>query len=670
MTPIFRRTSLSCFVLSAAALPFSLALAAQDGTGAGSLADLPLEQLMQVQTVTSASRFEQSLSDAPSAVTVLTSQEIREYGWRTLGEALASVPGLYVSSDRNYAYLGARGFLRPGDYDSRFLLLIDGMRTNDSVYDQASIGTEALLDMALIERIEYVPGPGAAVYGSNALFGVINVITKSGSALGGVRVAQSFGSLGERRSRVSVGAHGQDGSDLVLSASSYARRGGDLYFPEFDNPDTGNGIAHGLDWDRARNLFAKLHRGAFTFSAGYVARTKGVPTASFGAAFDAANSTRDTQVFANLAYESAVTSDLSVAASLFWGRADYLGVALYPDGDGTTHVNVDGDHAAWYGTNAHVTYLGLRGHRLLAGVEFQRNRRRDQFNYDVAPAISWLDDRRRSNRDAAFIEDEWHVGDKTIVNAGLRYDRDSEIGARFSPRLALIRTITPADTLKLLYGTAFRTPNAYEQYYAIPTVGGQEANPNLRPEDIRTHELVWEHRPDAYGKVSLSLFHYQMRGLITQVLDVSTGLLQFTNTQRASAHGAELAAEHTYANGVHVRASASWQQAAGDQGRALVNSPQRLFKGGVSLPWAALDARLAGEWQCASQRLTEQAQVGGYCSANLVLGSAGANRGWDWSVALYNAFDHAYADPAGPAFVQEAIVREGRSVVGKLEYRF
>lgn len=109
---------------------------------------------MQVQTVTSASRFEQSLSEAPSAVTVLTSQEIREYGWRTLGEAPASIPGLYVSSDRNYAYLGARGFLRPGDYDSRFLLLVDGVRSNDNQYDQAAIGTDALLDMALVERIE------------------------------------------------------------------------------------------------------------------------------------------------------------------------------------------------------------------------------------------------------------------------------------------------------------------------------------------------------------------------------------------------------------------------------------------------------------------------------------------------------------------------------------
>jgi len=673
MILVFRHSFLMSCVLTGAALSFSssLAHAAQDEAGAPALADLPLEQLMQVQTVTSASRFEQSLSDAPSAVAVLTSQEIREYGWRTLADALASLPGLYVSSDRNYAYLGARGFLRPGDYDSRFLLLIDGMRTNDSVYDQASIGTEALLDMDLVERIEYVPGPGAAVYGSNALFGVINVITKSGSALGGVRAAQSFGSLGERRSRVTFGAHGQDGSDVVLSASSYARRGGDLYFPEFDSPDSGNGIAHGLDGDRARNLFAKLHRGGFTLSAGYVARTKGVPTASYGAVFDAPDSIRDTQAFADLAYESALTSDLSVAASLFWGRADYLGVGLYPnDEGGGAHVNVDGDHAAWYGTNAHVSYRGLRGHRLLAGVELQRNRRRDQFSYDIAPAVSWLDDRRSSHRDAAFVEDEWRVGRKTIVNAGLRYDRDSETGGKFSPRLALIRTLTPADTLKLLYGTAFRTPNAYEQYYAIPAAGGQEANPDLRPEQIRTHELVWEHRPDAYGKVSLSLFHYRMHGLITQALDASTGLLRFTNTERATAHGAELSGEHTFAGGVRVRANYSWQQATDDRGLELVNSPHRLFKAGASLPWTALGARLAGEWQCASQRLTEHARVGGHCSANLVLSSAGSRAGWDWSVGLYNALDRAYGDPAGPAFVQEAIEREGRSVVGKLAYRF
>ncbi|RYE99647.1 MAG: TonB-dependent receptor, partial [Oxalobacteraceae bacterium] len=103
-----------------------------------------------------------------------------------------------------------------------------------------------------------------------------------------------------------------------------------------------------------------------------------------------------------------------------------------------------------------MTYRGLRNHRLLAGVESQHNRRRDQFNYDVAPGMAWLKDHRRGNRQAVFVEDEWRVGPRTIVNAGLRYDRNSEIGARFSPRIALIQTLTPADTLKLIYGTAFR----------------------------------------------------------------------------------------------------------------------------------------------------------------------------------------------------------------------
>ena len=161
-----------------------------------------------------------------------------------------------------------------------------------------------------------------------------------------------------------------------------------------------------------------------------------------------------------------------------------------------------------------------------------------------------------------------------------------------------------------------------------------------------------------------------MRNLITQVEDPATGLLQFTNTERAAAHGAELAGERTFMGGVRLRASYSWQQATDSMGQGLANSPRQLVKAGASLPWAALRARVAAEWQCASRRLTEHAQVGGYCSTSLVLSSARGIAGWNWSVALYNPLDRSYADPAGPAFVQESIAREGRSAVGKLEYGF
>ena len=141
-------------LLAASALPAWASQVSLD-SDSKELAVLPLEQLVELQ-VTSVSRFSQTIADAPSAVVVLTAQDIRDFGWRTLADALASLPGLYVTNDRNYSYLGARGFLRPGDYDSRFLLLVDGVRTNDSVYDQASIGTEGMLDMDLVQRIEYL----------------------------------------------------------------------------------------------------------------------------------------------------------------------------------------------------------------------------------------------------------------------------------------------------------------------------------------------------------------------------------------------------------------------------------------------------------------------------------------------------------------------------------
>lgn len=93
------------------------------------LTELPLEQLMQVQ-VSSASKYAQPASEAPASMSVITAADIKAYGWRTLADILRSLPGLYTNYDRSYTELGARGFLRAGDYDTRFLLLIDGYRTD------------------------------------------------------------------------------------------------------------------------------------------------------------------------------------------------------------------------------------------------------------------------------------------------------------------------------------------------------------------------------------------------------------------------------------------------------------------------------------------------------------------------------------------------------------
>src|SRR5690349_9864841 len=125
------------------------------------LTTLSLQQLMQIEvpTVFSASKFQQKATEAPSSVTVITSDDIKRYGWRTLSDLLASVQGFYVTYDRNYQYLGARG-VNLGDFNSRILVLINGHRINNNLNDGAAIGTSFPLDVDLVDRVEIIRGPG------------------------------------------------------------------------------------------------------------------------------------------------------------------------------------------------------------------------------------------------------------------------------------------------------------------------------------------------------------------------------------------------------------------------------------------------------------------------------------------------------------------------------
>ena len=92
---------------------------------------------------------------------------------------------MYVTDDRNFSLVGTRGFAKPGDYNSRILLLVNGHRVNDNVFGQAEIGAEFGLDPAMFERVEIIRGPASSLYGDSAFFAVVNVITRTGASLGG-----------------------------------------------------------------------------------------------------------------------------------------------------------------------------------------------------------------------------------------------------------------------------------------------------------------------------------------------------------------------------------------------------------------------------------------------------------------------------------------------------
>ena len=123
------------------------------------------------------------------------------------------------------------------------LLLVNGVRFNDNLYDQATIGTDFPIDLDLVDRVEFVPGPGSAVYGANAFFGVINVITRNGRQLAGPQVSAEAGSHGSAKLRFSLGTVDAHGGDWLIAVTRATTRGADQYYPSYDTPSTHNGVA-------------------------------------------------------------------------------------------------------------------------------------------------------------------------------------------------------------------------------------------------------------------------------------------------------------------------------------------------------------------------------------------------------------------------------------------
>src|SRR5271155_75323 len=251
------------------------------------LGEASLEELGNIQ-VYSASKHMQSANDAPSSVTVVTADEIQKYGYRNLADILRSVPGFYVTFDRDYTFVGVRGFGRLGDWNSRILVLIDGHRINNNVLGQAMLGNEFLVDVDMIERVEIVCGPSSSLYGANAFFAVINVMTRKAKQVKDWELSFQTGSFGTYEGRASYG-HEFRGLGVLLSGTFYDSQGQTLFFPEFNSPANNNGITSDTDYESYKHILTTLTYHGFTLQGLFSTRDKGVPTAYFGAVFNDPN---------------------------------------------------------------------------------------------------------------------------------------------------------------------------------------------------------------------------------------------------------------------------------------------------------------------------------------------------------------------------------------------
>ena len=594
--------------------------AAQSGDEKTLFDDLPAVEAVSLHA--------QMLAEAPANVTVITAADIRKYGYRTLAEALASVAGFYVTYDHQYHYVGVSGISLPGDFNTRFLVMLNGHPLTDNIYNSNGFfGQDFGLDMDLVERIEIVRGPTSALYGSNGILANINVVTRSPVDAERLHVAAETDTAGERKLSLSSGVYLGHGANLLVSGSI------------FNN--TGTGMADG---ERGYHTFAQLIWHDWSFTGYFNARDKQAPLGvGSSSMYSPGQYVVDSRDFASAVYRHAAGPG-EIRWQTAYDRYRYHDRFDYPETIGEIESEHDINRGDW--VDSQLTYdVPLSGvGPLTAGVSGSWDLRAEQYNLVDGARLNYTN---RPQRGVAFFaQQEWKISPQWRLFGGARLDDTRYYGRALSPRVALVYQASARTVHKFVYGRPFRNPSAFEQFYNDGGLSYVPA-PALRPETAQTLEASMERRLAANWTVVVRGYHYTIERVI-EAVTLASGAQQYQNTGSDATQGAEVTVSGKLWNRVGASGSSSWGHAKGGLPmETLANSPAVLSKARVGVPLGHREGRwfVAGSMQYVSARYTwTGSRLGGAAVADLTL-TAKISRRFDLQAGVRNALNKRYEDP-------------------------
>lgn len=609
----------------------------------GDLGGLSLDDLLAVK-VSVASRHEQTVRRAPGSLAIITGEDIERFGYRTLAEALASVPGLFLGYDRNYTYLGVRGFGRPSDYNNRVLVMIEGHRLNEDFYGFAPLGQDLPLDLRAVERIEVVRGPGSASFGAGAMLATVNIVLKRSNQLADNRLVGEAGTFGRQSGSLLLGKDWAGDRGILVTAVG---------------TDVDGEVA--ADGESSRGAFAALDWGGFRLLAFGTDSEKRFPTGAFDTVpGDPRNRTIDRWSGLDLRYQRAFEPHLTVQARGAVGSYAYEGDYAYETG-----MFFDSTDDEWWSGEAELAWAPRSDSRLVVGASTRRVTRSDYLAFDDFGV--YFDGDFPYDLNSFYAEEEYQPNERWVLTLGLRHDDYSRAGSSTNPRFAAVFIPTTNDTFKLLYGRAFRPPNVYETDYASDLY---QANPNLEPETIQTVEAIWERRLSSIWHASAGGYVFEIEDLIDQVEDAD-GFIRFHNVSGASGRGVDLEIKGRWSSGWTASAGASLQRTVEKASDArLTNSPSEQVKLALSAPLGSA-FRLSGSLLYETSRRTVQdTRTDAYWLANTNLSYRPARWPVDVELQVRNLLDESYAYPGGLEHRQDSIAQDGRTYAIRLGFRF
>ncbi|CQR70148.1 Outer membrane vitamin B12 receptor BtuB [Sporomusa ovata] len=496
--------------------------------------------------VVTATKTEKKEKDVPAAVTVITAKEIAEANVRTIDEILQYVPGVYVKPQRGMkgTTISIRGLRQ-----SEILVLMDGLSLNNGSTGGAQW---ANIPIENIEKIEVIRGSFSALYGSNAMGGVINIITKTDAKPGG-SIGLEAGGMNTRKQ--SVDFNGKAGK--LQYYLDYAKRTTDGYITN-EAPTAYDKGKFGSDSEQysfklVYDMNAKERMMIYSGSADYSYR------------YDiGTNRGKRVTDYTNISYENKLSDDKKL--NIRFGELNYK------DYWTITSKNYQPNPTRSRDFDINMNFRINEKNNVVFGIA-QKEDKTDSYTYKLSnPAVisyTAADQLERSGGKATtksiYFQDEIQLANATTLYIGSRYDQwkfhsaysqvkvtdavinqpDKEENS-FSPKIALVHEFNDKVTGRISAGKSFTAPGLFNltRLWAIPAGGYLYNNPNLKAETVRSYDLGLDYKVNPKTVIRFSIFQNDMDNMIQQYDIPGTNNIIWDNIGKARAKGVEFEIDH------------------------------------------------------------------------------------------------------------------------------
>ncbi|HEY5945413.1 MAG TPA: TonB-dependent receptor plug domain-containing protein [Kofleriaceae bacterium] len=635
--------------------------------------------------VVGAAKREQSLGNVASAVTVVSGDRLRRFGYRTVGEALSAVAGVYLADNRLSYSIGIRGLNIPGDFNTRILVLIDGASVNEAWGSFAGLGFESLVSIDDIARVELIRGPVSSVYGANAFFGIVNIVTR-----GAAETPRAWGRVALNSingATTSAGFAAGNVNEQVRGSVSFMNR-----FGETINAD---GIATDHASDASRSYIASVV-GAYHGTFAQVRAYRYFRDSPFAPYFSEVTNDRpfrqyDNQLLVEGGHARDVTKRLSIT-----GRG-YANVYRYSDDIVQVDPNprfIDIGDGYAFGAELRGRYELVVPNRLgiTAGTEgtyvTTESRAYEEGDDQCAPTGGAACVPKDFNIEGVYTEVDAQPYEWLGMTGGLRFDNNSVIDRNLSPRAALFVAKPERYGLKLLYAQGFRNPSAFEAFFFDNTSFSQPVN--LGAEKIRSFEAVGWAKPVGGLSTRLSGFYWDARDVVEQLEDPNNAaLLQFQNAARFITMGVEAEASYRTTSGWYGFGGATYSRVGAAEDKMsdvtygdVPNAPALVGSLGVSTPLLLERAHVSTELTYVGERPTRDPATAApqWLGVNATIYAPNI-RGFDVTAGVRNLIgkrvavvapgDYDQLDPATMSTTTIPVIPgEGRELYVKVGYNY